>query len=139
MTKNSQQFKELLEKNDIWVEFFDNEGDSYCNIKQKLACGPTINLILVFDNDDRLVRLHTMGYITFNNPSRKEYVYSLLNELNNKYSYFKFVIDKENNISVAYYLPFLNNFSSDVVMQQILSTIEVMENEYAGFMKLIWA
>lgn len=139
MTKNSQLFKEFLERNDIWVEFFDEDGDTFCNIKQRLECGPTVNILLVFDKDDKLVRLYTMGYITFNNPSRKQYIYSMLNELNNKYSFFKFVIDNQNNISVNYYLPFLDNFSSDIVMQQIISTIGVLEDEYAGFMKLIWS
>lgn len=141
MTNNASEFDRFLKNENIVVDFTDGENDdtTYCSITQKLDCGPNIKLLVVFDKQDELVSIYTFDYITVPEKCKKDIVYKCLNDMNEKYTYFKFNVDKENTISISYFLPFKNNFNPSVVTEILIGIIQVMESEYANFMKTIWS
>lgn len=67
---------------------------------------------------------------------KKSYVYEATNELNSKYTYYKYIVDKEKIVLQSFAL-FNDNFDSNIVMKIIMGLMNIANNDYSGLMKII--
>lgn len=144
LNKNAQQFKNYLE--DIGFPFSyseENEEVSIIDYKYQVECGATIETKLVFNENESLDRHTTLiaiyGFvITAISPVKKNYLYELINNLNDKYTYFKYVLH-ENAILLEAYIPFEDNFNINVVMDLMHLMTQILEEDYVNLMRTIWS
>lgn len=138
-TKNAQQFKSFLEKKDIHLEFIEgNEGATLVEIREGLKSGGRLRILVIFDEDESMVSIYGGDFITGISPVKINYMYEAVNNLNIKYTYYKYVLEKD-SISIQSYALFNNNFSSEVVMKMIFGMINVADSEYPSLMKIMWS
>ncbi|MDY4979208.1 MAG: hypothetical protein SO095_01285 [Candidatus Onthovivens sp.] len=139
LTKNAQQLRNYLMSEDIELDFMEgDDGNSLTSITQKLECGPTIKMLVMLDADDSMVRIYTRDFINGINPTKKSYIYEVLNNINTKYTYTKFVLI-DDSIIIESFSMFNNNFEPSIIMDQIIGIINIAESEYVDLMKIIWS
>lgn len=140
LTNNANSFKQLLDKNNIYADSWDGEDGAVCfQFNQKLKTGPNGRVMVIFNSEDTLVSIYALDYVTLVNTARKDYMYRLLNDLNSKYTYFKFILDNDNNIILSSFIPLENNFRPEIAMRLILGVLDALEEEYSALMKVMWA
>lgn len=140
MSTNSNLFKQYLNDNNLYADSWNGEKGSVCfQFNQKLKSGPNGRIVAIFNDTNSLVSIYALDYVTLTNTTRKDYMYKLLNEINNKYTFFKFILDNDNNIILSSFIPLENNFKPEVAMRLIFGVLDTMEEEYSSLMKVMWA
>ncbi|MDS0526081.1 YbjN domain-containing protein [Clostridium sp. SHJSY1] len=135
---NANLFKQFLDGKEIYAEVRENGEEAYFEFQQKLKSGSS-GRVVVNISGDTLVSIYALDYVSLANTARRDYMYKLFNELNYRYTYYKFFLDNDNNIFLSAYIPIENNFSPTLVMNLLIGLIDVMEKEYANIMKTMWA
>lgn len=139
ITKNAQEFKRFLISQDINLEFIEGDnGETIVEIREQLKSGIRLRLLVIFNREDSMVSIYGADFIQGINPIKKNYLYEAVNDLNYKYTYYKYVLEKD-SISVQAFALFEDNFSSEVVMRLIMGMMATVEQEYSGLMKIIWS
>ncbi|WP_264850146.1 YbjN domain-containing protein [Clostridium omnivorum] len=138
MMRNAELFKGYLDKNNLYADTWSEGEKTFFQFQQKLKSGPAGRLLVIFGGDT-LVSVYALDYVSLSNTARKDYMYRVLNDLNMKYTYHKFLLDQDNNIMTSSFIPFSNNFSEEVVMELLFGSLNVMEEEYATLMKAMWS
>lgn len=139
LTRNAQSFRSFTQSNEVNGEFLEGDnGESLVQFRQSIKGGPVMNLMVIFDSEDSLVSIYGENFVTGINPSKKVYLYELLNNLNAKYTYFKFVLSND-AIEIQAFDVIDNNYSNDTIMRILLGIIQVAEREYPIIMKTIWS
>ena len=132
---NATLFKEYLDKKGIVPETRNSETSVSFEFQQKLKTGASGRLLVVLE-EDTLASIYALDYISLSNTARKEYMCKVLNELNIKYTYFKFYLSTENIVVLQCSLPIRNNtFSADLIFNLLGNVLGTMEDEYSGIMK----
>lgn len=139
LSKNAQEFKNYLISQNINLEFIEGENEkTSVEIRETLKCGAKLRILIIFDKEDSLVGVFGLDFIQGINPTRRNYMYETINDLNDKYTYYKYVLDKDSLMVQSYQL-FDNNFNSNVIMKIIFGMINVVDTEYQNLMKIIWS
>ena len=140
MGKNSNLFKQYVNEKNLSPENWrDERGYEVFQFTQKLESGPSGKILVVISDDDVAVNIYAMDYATLSNPVRKDYMYKLLNEINCRYTFNKFTMDDENNITASCSIPFQDNFKPEIVINSIFGVLRSMDDEYPNIMKLMWS
>ena len=138
MSKNANEFRNFLKSINVTLEEETKDDDIIFSVNNTIQAGPTVRLIVVLPNGDNQAAVIGANYVTINNPSKKEYILEKINELNMKYTYNKFVL-VDNTIGVQVFMAIDNNFSPETLWSFLLGAYDAMEEEYKGFMKIIWS
>ena len=139
ITKNAQQFRSFLISQDINLEFIEgHNGETLVEIRESLNCGAKLRIGVIFDKEDSMVSIYGMDFIQGINPTKKNYMYEAVNDLNNKYTYYKFLLNSD-TVELQAFALFNNNFSSEVIMRYIMGMINIANEEFSGLMKIIWS
>lgn len=136
--RNAELFKKYLDNNELTADIWEDGDDTYFQFHQKLDSGAQ-GRILVILGGDSLLSVYALDYVNLTNSERKDQLYKILNDLNGKYTYYKFYLDEKNKIYSSSFVPFENNFTPDVVMRLIVGTLNVLDEVYPLLMKIIWA
>ena len=139
MANYSDIFKSYLESQNLYPNTWKTEeGSDVFEFQQKLKSGPSGRLVVIIDKYE-LVSIYALDYVTLTNSSRKDYMYKLLNELNIKYTYYKFTLSEDNEVIISCYIPFNNNFNAEIVLNKLGGTLMIMDKEYPNLMKAMWS
>ena len=139
LTRNAQEFRGFLINQGINLDFVElDDGDTVVEIRESLECGVNLRMVVVFSSDDSMVGVYGLDFIQGINPMKKSYVYEAINELNSKYTYYKYIVDKEKIVLQSFAL-FNDNFDSNIVMKIIMGMMNLVNNDYSGLMKIIWS
>jgi len=137
VTKDAKIFKEYLIELGMNLKFIDDSDDStILEINQNLENGINCKILVSFS--DGLISVFGVNFIGGINPVRKNDLLDLINILNEKYTYLKFVL-LESGISINSFIIVNDNFNPTILMNVIKSNLEVIEEEYSNIMKVMWA
>jgi hypothetical protein len=120
------------------LENWSNDNTEYFASEESIKSGPRVRIVFGFGKEDEVIRIYVLNYVQMDNPSKKEYVLELLNELNNKYSYAKFTLDDSDNILIGVNIPTSSNYNANFVFDLAIGALSIAEEEYSRFMKLQW-
>lgn len=135
-----QNFRRLLEKKEIYYEDvpFEDGGHGF-RLHQTLDNGPRLILGVSFNKEEDLVDIKIYNIAKINNPLKKEFLHSLLNELNNDYRFTKFV-EYEDEVTASYSFDLIGVFDhSEFILDKLIMTYNSVEKEFPKFMKLQWS
>lgn len=135
-----QNFRRHLEKKEIYYEDvpFEDGGHGF-RLHQTLDNGPRLVLGVSFNKEEDLVDIKIYNIAKINNPLKKEFLHSLLNELNNDYRFTKFV-EYEDEVTASYSFDLIGVFDhSEFILDKLIMTYNSVEKEFPKFMKLQWS
>lgn len=138
LTKNAQSFKKYLENMDINLHFREeDDGETVVELQESLNIGSNLKIMAIFNKEDTIVSIYGVGFLTCPNESKRPKIYEMLNELNSKYTYFKFALE-QNAVSIESFMLFEDNFNGAVIVKIILGMTKAIEDEYEWMMHEIW-
>lgn len=140
MGKHADNFRRYLLKEDIRFDDvpFKDGGQGF-RLLQTLENGPRLILGVSFNAKDNIVDLKVYNIAKIDNPLKKEFLYTLLNELNDSYRFTKFV-EEENEITASYSFELTGNLDySHQIFDTLVMIYNSIEEEFPKFMKLQWA
>lgn len=140
MSKNKDNFQRYLAKKDIQFEDVPlTSGGHGFRLVETLENGPRLILGVSFNDKDDIVDINAYNIAKIENPLKKEFLYSLLNELNDSYRFSTFV-ELENEVSAKYSMSLIGNVDySEHIFNVLLMICNSIKEEFPKFMKLQWA
>lgn len=139
MSKNASKFKNLIDEKEFFMEESELDKREIFAFEENIKNGPRVRIVIGFENEDYSATVFVLNYVNVSNPSKKEYFYELINELNIKYLYHKFTLDKSGNIIIGAHLPIGDCFDPQTALDIMIWAFKAAEEEYSRFMKLQWS
>lgn len=138
MTKNARVFNEYLKTQNINLEFIDSEGETIVEIRESLDGGIKARIGVIFNANDSLVSILGLDFMGAINHSKRNQLLDLVNELNNAYTYFKFVISND-TIQIQSFISVDDNYAPITTMRIIFGMLDIMKKEYSSIMRVMWS
>lgn len=139
MTNNARIFNDFLKKQNLNLNFIDgDDGKTLLEINETLDGGIKVRICVIFDTDEKLIGIYAFDFIGGINPTKRSYLLDLLNEINSKYTYIKFVMNQD-SIEVRSFSLFNNNFEPSVIMQMIFNVMDAIKEDYSNIMRIMWS
>lgn len=140
---NFDRLKNLLIDENIHFNEGRAEDDSpYVLFRQPIENAGTLTIIVGFSGRDQSkVSLAIYNIAKISSPLKRDELLRIVNQLNIKYSYIKFVADDEGEVSASYHVDIDENYDFGRLLWLIVMTCKTMIEEDAvkQFMKLQWA
>lgn len=127
--KNQDGFKVFTGETDssshVWLQFSVENGSSY-------------RIYFISNDDDNDVSVRVYGLISVD-ESRREKLIPVINDLNCKYRYVKFVLDNDGDVNIEYDYPIrcLNPAAS--AGEIVLRFTKIIDDSYPTLMRALWA
>ncbi len=141
MSESIEKFEDLLTEKDIELDNWKDEEDEtkYFAFEDGIKNGPRVRVVAALQNKPEYVgTVYLFNYINIADEVNKDSFYELLNELNNDYTYVKFLLDDESNIFLRLNYPVVENYyDPETTIDFMLMILEAAKDEYPKFMKLI--
>ena len=139
MFRNRENFRRyLLEENINFEDVPFQDGGHGFRLLQTLENGPRLILGVSFNSDDTIVDIKIYNIAKIDNPLKKEFLYALLNELNDDYRFTKFVED-DGEITASYSMSLLGIMDySELIFDTLVMIFNSVKEEFPKFMKLQW-
>ena len=136
---NVDLLKQYFVQENIEPNTWENEEGKSTSFEfpQKLKTGANGRLLIVLDED--IVNIYALDYVSLTNTARKEYICKVINEINTKYTYFKFYLDNDNNLILQSSMPIRDNFNAELTFDILSGAYRTMEKEYSDIMKAMWS
>lgn len=139
MTNNARIFQDYLHSQNINLNFIDGDnGDTLIDMRESLDGGINARIGVIFSNDDKMISVYGLDFIGGINPSKRNYLIDLVNEINNKYTYFKFIVNQD-SIEIQSFLLLHDNFAPTVLMYIIFGMMDCIKDEYSNIMRVMWS
>ncbi len=119
-------FTEESDKNSrVWLQFgFDNSNASY-------------RIQFISKDNDNDVSLRVFSIV--NVPAAKRSgMLMTLNEINNKYRFFKFALDSDGDVNMEYDF-FVRSNASACAVEAVIRINDILKDVYPMLMKALWA
>ena len=138
MTKNAKLFDEYLKTIDVNLKFTDVEGETFVEMIPPSEGGIKARIGVIFNKNDSLVSIWCLNFIDGVNPSKRNQILDLINELNANYTYFKFVMIND-SIQIHSDIPVDDNYSPAQTARTMVGMNDIMKKEYPNIMKTLWS
>lgn len=108
-----------------WLQFGIKNGGSY-----------RIRFINTDDDNDTAVRVYSLLSVE---GDQKDKVFPVLNKLNRKYRFVKFVMDDDGDINVEYDYPVSAVDPSKSAKEIVIRIVSIIDKAYPDLMHAMWA
>lgn len=105
MSPISIDFKKYMIEQKIIFDEWSNDSDDFFAFDDKIKNGPNVRIAIGFAKGDLKVSVYIINVAEITNPSKREYALQLVNELNIKYSYNKFMMEDTGDVFLATHIP----------------------------------
>ena len=123
---NLKVFTEENEKSSrVWLQFGAKNGSSY-----------RIQFISTDDDNDVAVRVFGLISVEDGKGSR---VLPVLNQLNSKFRYVKFVMDDDGDINVEYDFPVRATRVEDSAEEIVIRFVRIIDDAFPDLMHALWS
>jgi len=92
----------------------------------------------ISSDDDNDVKVVILSFVKVP-ASKREKVIMVLNDMNNKYRYLKFVMSEDNDVRVEYDFPLKITNPGDVAVEILIRMMKILDDVYPELMKAIWS
>jgi hypothetical protein len=136
MAQNALQFDDYLKQHDITLEKKEHEESVVYVVRETLPDVGPVAVVLLFNNNDRIVTVISYQYLKVADPARTQGVRELINVLNAEYTMVKFT-EAADCVTAQVVLPFSGNFKPEVVVEMTSVLLQAIQEEHPRFMALI--
>ena len=137
MFQVTKKIERAFKEKKLPYEIFDHEEVSILQVPfsgQNIRSAK-VSFISMDNSNNVAVRVLNMGVVR---EERISIVLLLLNELNNRYRYLKFVMDENRVVSIQYDLPESGKGIGAICFEVVQRFIRVVDEAYPELMEAIW-
>lgn len=136
MSQNAIKFEEYLREQNMGLDKQTNEEGVIYVVREHLEGFGPVALVILFNNNDRIVTVISYQYLKINDLSKKQDIVQLINEINCEYTMVKFT-EAAGFITVQIALPFNNNFAPEVIVEMVAMLLGAIKEEQPRFAALL--
>ena len=138
MSQNVLKFEEFLKEKNITLEKNANDDVTTFLIRESIGAPAPTTIGVMFLNHDGLVNIVAYQFLRIDEPQKRMKLMKLVNTLNVDYTFIKYTM-KDDLVTALISVPFMDNFSAELLNQMILSLINALKKDYPRFVKLLAA
>lgn len=133
-------FRDHLDEREYrYRELTDDEGVTRAFIAQhEIKNNQILTVVYEFSEEETFADLGIFDIAKIEDPSKREAVLDLINELNQGYRFGKFFVSDEGNVVMRWSLFIKDHFDPAVLLDMAFMLVGTIEEEYPKFMKLQW-
>lgn len=109
---------------EVWLQFGVKNGGSY-------------RILFISNDDDNDVAVRVFGLVEVA-KEKIDHVLPVLNDLNHRFRFLKFVCDSDGDINVEYDYPVISR-PEDSAMELVSRVANIIEEAYPKIMQAIWS
>ena len=137
--ENFSRFKDLLNTTGIKFEEGRNGDHKFVKIQQLINSTVLIVFYVDFVSDETIVDLFVYGVSKIDNPLKRSEMLKLVNEMNLKYRYVKYVISDNGDLVIQYTVDIDENYNFRNLLKVIIFIVKALEEDVIKrFMMLQW-
>jgi hypothetical protein len=138
--KNSEILKNYLQESNIYFEEkLGDDGSPLFIFRQSVKNGETLLIGFAFDPNQSTLDIKIFNIATIESSLKREELLKFINDLNEKYRFGKYMVNKEGQIYMSHALVTSEGFSAKDTLAICAMMVQTIEDEYPKFMKLRWA
>ena len=127
----------MFDQKEIRYELQEQDTTSAVFAQFRAKTAPHIAIHFISNSDKNDVAVRVLNYVTI--PSEKrEQALEVINELHRRYRFLRFVLTENNRVIVEYDIPVSCVALSEIAYEMCVRFLDVADNAYAEFMKVIW-
>ena len=138
---NYESFKQFMDDKDVhYTEGQLEHGDRYFRIPQRIKGGSVVNALVIFL--EKHIKVVVFGIASIEDANKHVECYRLFNELNSKYSFFKFYLRPNGDVSLEGDVAigvFDGEFRPNALLGFLISAITLVQDSYSEIMKIQWS
>lgn len=139
MTKNAKLFKDYLTSIGLDIDFMDlDDGSTLLKNQEILEGGINIRYCIHFTEGESLIGMMATDFVGPIDPSKRNKILDLINDLNNKNLLFKLVLGSY-TIEIQTFLIVNSSFDPSTILDHVLDMFDFVQKEYSNIMKCIWS
>lgn len=134
-----RKFEEYLRDKDfIYEEDSLDDGTPFVRMRQTIENGEPLLIIIGFS--DGYTEVDIFNIATIESPLKRDELLKLVNDLNLKYRYPRFMVNDEGRVSAEMSISHKDQSLFDVAapMHMAMFAVKAIIDEYSKFMKLRW-
>jgi hypothetical protein len=136
MSQNAIKFEEYLRQQNLGLDKQTNEEGVIYVVRENLEGFGPVALVILFNNNDRLVTVISYQYLKINDLTKKQDIVQLINDINSEYTMVKFT-EGAGFITVQIALPFKDNFVPEVIVEMVAMLLGAIKEEQPRFAALL--
>ena len=110
---------------DAWLQFGSKNGGSY-------------RIRFISKDDDNDVAVRVFGLLTVED-SHRDKIMPVINKLNNKYRYIKFVLDDDGDVNLEYDFTLRCPDPTVSAEEIVIRMVKIVDESYPELMRAMWA
>lgn len=121
---------------------YDSDDDvHYYHTKYTISNGPTVSVVVILNEQAQDACFRIFGLAKIEEDSKMMAAVRLVNKLNGKYKFAKFVLDDEMTIDVNVDIPFgdSDDDKGEHLMRGVGKLVSITNDVYPEIMRLIWS
>ena len=133
-------FRDHLDEREYrYRELTDDEGVTRAFIAQhEIKNNQILTVTYEFSEEETFLDLGIFDIAKIEDPSKREAVLDLINELNQGYRFGKFFVSDEGDVVMRWSLFIKDHFDPAVLLDMAFMLVGTIEEEYPKFMKIQW-
>lgn len=134
----TKKIARALEERDIRYKVEETEKSSYVEVSFKGDNIRGINIKLISSDDDNDVSVRSYAIVSVPDE-KKAAILAIVNEINLKYRYLKFVLDEDGDVNAEYDIPQKTVEIGDVGYELVSRFVNIIDKAYPMFMRALWS
>ena len=119
--------------------FTEDHGDSSeAWLSFRVDNGPSYRIHFISNDDDNDVAVRVFGLLKVDEQNKSKLL-PVLNDLNNKFRFVKFVCDKDNDINIEYDFPVKGSAPAVSASEMVARFVKIIDEAYPSLMRAMWA
>lgn len=117
--------EETAKYSDVWLQFGLKNGGSY-------------RIRFISRDNDNDVAVRVFGFVSVE-PRKISKILPVINTLNNKYRFVKFVCDDDGDVNVEYDFPISATRPEESATELVLRIANILDEAYPELMHVLWS
>lgn len=131
------QISKEFEKKGIKYSFTEHATSQVIQAGIPIENGPRILVLFIAKNDDNDIAVRVFGLVSNVNDSKARKILEAVNECNSKFRFFKFYIDRDNDVNVEYdFLTEANNVGP-MAFEALVRISSILDESYPIIMNAL--
>lgn len=138
MFQATMKIYETLKADDLKVFTDETEDQSYVSLQFGIKNGGSYRIRFISRDNDNDVAVRVFEFLSLEEDQVPR-ILPALNRLNNKYRFFKFVCDDENDINIEYDFTIGTDNPAASAKEIVVRLVRIIDEAYPELMRALWS
>lgn len=139
MYKVIAQIQKEFDKKDIKYSFIEQKSSQIIQAGIPIENGPSIMVWFIAHKDANDIAVRVFGIVSKINNEKKQLLLNAVNSCNEKFRFFKFCIDSDNDVNVEYDFLTESNNTGPMAFEALVRISSVLDEAYPIMMDALYS